>query len=297
MPIVYCLVARGVVVECDVSHPLHSGNFKLVALKLLHKVHSASTAADATATHATPTATKRQTLLFDAHTFNFLSLGSLHCLALCTADVKQHTAFLFLADALDTFQRAAGGEGEGEGERAQQQQSQQGGRLEAHKLKAVTDALTARMEQYNSNSADSGRDGAGEERSRQHKQAKERRDRDRGGSSSSSKASKHSAKSSKQQPVFTSEGSAGAEESAAAADELGDHPDAVRNVKRELEVSQSATSTVHKLRTSGCTTLCTLSYDWLLTLCACGVLARVMPALAECEGHAAGQHRPRAESR
>ena len=235
MPIVYCLIARGVVVECDVSHPLHSGNFKLVALKLLDKVHrqhEAASAPPASLHDSTSNPLRRQTLLFDHHTFNFLSLGPLHCLALCTADVKQHTAFLFLADVLETYRSGRG--------------EDSGGRVDGHTLKAITDSLHSKMEQYNhsstqhtdSSSQQQQQERRGEEADenqdrRRQRQQRDRKERERGG--------KHGGKSSKR-PVFSS--SPGTEGVGPQGEPTGDNPDAVHNVKRELEVSKCVAHTL-----------------------------------------------------
>ena len=298
MPIVYCLVARGVVVECDVSHPLHSGNFKLVALKLLNKVNQQyDTAANITipppptATNTTtPTLTpsphpspgssgavKRQTLLFDAHTFNFLSVGRVHCLALCTADVKQHTAFLFLADVMETYTRAAAAAGQ-----------HSGGRLDGQHIKAITDALHNKMEQYNStaaaaadadSSSTSQRAAAGQTDDKQpHRAHKDRREKEKSG--------KHGGKSNKR-PTFSSTSPSSSSTAAPGAE---DNPDAVHNVKRELEVSATCDSAHH----TTCTTT-RLVRQTAVTHTAC--MASLCALLVECEGHAPWQHRPRAESR
>ena len=239
MPIVYCLVGRGVVVECDVSHPLHSGNFKLVALKLLNKVNQQyeTSAANSTTTTTTTPTTSKQTLLFDGHTFNFLSLGPIHCLALCTADVKQHTAFLFLADVMEMYRRC-GGELSTSG-------GSGGSRLQGGELKAVTDFMHTKMEQYNSNTTSSSSSTTADTDGQQRKKDETRRDKqqhkdkkDRAGKQASKSAS------SNKRAAASSASSSTADAVAGLRDDLSgdtgaveENPDAVHNVKRELEVS------------------------------------------------------------
>ena len=145
MPIVYSLIARGETVICEATHPLHSGNFRQVSLKLLHKVHTqqkqlnaggtavSSSSSSSTSSPARPSSYSKQTLLFNGHTFNFCFTDGIYCLAMCDASMRHSTPFLFLTDVLNTFLRVSN-----EGKSA----------IEGPSLKALTEVLQNRMESY-----------------------------------------------------------------------------------------------------------------------------------------------------
>ena len=130
---------------CEATHPLHSGNFKQVSLKLLHKVHSqqrtlgggtttsSTSSSSSSASPPRPSSYSKQTLLFNGHTFNFCFHDNIYCLAMCDASMRHSTPFLFLTDVLSTFLRVSN-----EGQSA----------IEGPSLKALTEVLQNRMESY-----------------------------------------------------------------------------------------------------------------------------------------------------
>ena len=326
MPIVYCLIGRGVVVEVDVSHPLHSGNFKLVALKLLNKVHQqyetavqqqrlqpAQAAASPSSASPPPSPfppasasaspqpgdLKRQTLLFDNHTFNFLSLGPVHCLALCTRDVKQHTAFLFLADVMETYRRGAAQAEGGDGGLGPGSGGADGDRLQGNRLKVITDVLNSKMDQYN-NSAHSGT--AEDKRDRRKGETQSQNDSHtitklhKQPQSTKDKKGKHGGKSTRRaaaDSLSTADAVAGLRDDSSGNGDTfaqNENPDAVHNVKRELEVSEAPST--HNL-TQTRMTIAILRVSQLVD-------SRTLPlclSSAECEGYIARKHRSRLEPR
>lgn len=138
MVLMYSLVARGSDVLLDAVHPLHTGNFKQVSTRLLQRVEQQSKREDVDEDDVEQQKDK-QTLLFEGHLFHFVHRGSFWFMVMTDRSSGQTKPFNFLRAAIETYMRAT---------------NDGVTRLEGSSAKALSEALTLKLETFSNQTSD-----------------------------------------------------------------------------------------------------------------------------------------------